>query len=169
MEAVLSKDASIISNADKVIFPGVGQAQSAMLQIRKAGLEKVIPSLKQPVLGICLGMQLMCSYSEEGNTDCLNIFPLEVKKFKHDLKIPHIGWNQLSGIDSPIFDNLSANPFMYFVHSYFIEKSDYTIATCDYKFPFSAALQKDNFYACQFHPEKSSSDGERILRNFLDL
>ena len=169
VEAVLSRNTEIITKADKVIFPGVGQAQSAMQQIKQAGLEKVIPALKQPVLGICLGMQLMCRYSEEGDTDCLDIFPLEVKKFKHDLKIPHMGWNQLSTMDSPIFNELVENPYMYFVHSYFIEKSDYTIAGCDYKFSFSAALQKDNFYACQFHPEKSSKDGQQILKNFLEL
>jgi len=169
VEAVLSKDAAVISSADKVIFPGVGQAQSAMQQIRQAGLEKLIPALKQPVMGICLGMQLMCKYSEEGDTDCLDIFPLEVKRFKHELKIPHMGWNLLSDMDALIFNELAENPYMYFVHSYFIEKSDYTIATCNYKFSFSAALQKDNFYACQFHPEKSSSDGQQILKNFLEL
>ncbi len=168
--AVLSNDAAIIKSADKVIFPGVGEASSAMSEVKKQGLDKVIPNLTQPVLGICLGMQLMCKHSEEGDTTCLNIFPMEVKKFTHKLKIPHTGWNEIVALQGELFKGISEASFVYYVHSFFIEDSgEYTIAKTDYGIPFAGAVQKDNFYACQFHPEKSGGVGQRILRNFLEI
>lgn len=169
VSAVLSNDAAIIQGADKVIFPGVGEASSAMAEIRKQGLDKVIPNLTQPVLGICLGMQLMCQHSDEGDTACLNIFPLEVKKFTHDLKIPHTGWNEIVRLKGELFKEISEKEFVYYVHSFFIEDSGFTIAKTDYGILFAGAVQKDNFYACQFHPEKSGEVGQKILRNFLEI
>ncbi len=167
--AILSNDAAIIASADKVIFPGVGEASSAMKEVKKQGLDKVIPNLKQPVLGICLGMQLMCRHSDEGNTDCLGIFPLGVKKFMHDMKIPHTGWNEIVSLKGALFKEISEKEFVYYVHSFFIEDSVFTIAKTDYGIPFAGAVQKDNFYACQFHPEKSGEVGQRILQNFLEI
>ncbi len=167
--AILSNDAAIIASADKVIFPGVGEASSAMEEVKKQGLDKVIPNLKQPVLGICLGMQLMCRHSDEGNTDCLGIFPLGVKKFMHDMKIPHTGWNEIVSLKGALFNGISEKEFVYYVHSFFIEDSGFTIAKTDYGIPFAGAVQKDNFYACQFHPEKSGEVGQRILQNFLEI
>ncbi len=166
----LTSDSEEILSADKVIFPGVGEANSTMNHLRKLGLEKVIPNLKQPVLGVCLGMQLMCSHSEENDTDCLNIIPQKVVRFRPtstETKVPHVGWNKiLVKNDSWISEQISEK-YVYFVHSYFVEEGEYTIATTDYVQPFSAALQKDNFYATQFHPEKSGSVGEQILKDFL--
>ena len=169
VEAVLTKNVEEINSADKVIFPGVGHANAAMEKIANAGLVKIIPALKQPILGICLGMQLMCEYTEEGNTKGLGIFNLEVKKFGTENKIPQIGWNTIFDLKSELFNHLNENEFMYFVHSYYVPKSDYTIATANYGLNYSAALQKNNFYGCQFHPEKSGDKGELILKNFLDL
>ena len=165
----LTSDAREIQSADKVIFPGVGEAKTAMSALKKQGLDKVIPQLKQPVLGICLGMQLMCEKSEEGNTTCMGIFPLESKIFPKPLKIPHVGWNQIKHLKTNLFKDINEMDFTYFVHSYFVPLSDFTIATSNYGFEFSAALAKDNFYACQFHPEKSGKTGERILKNFLSM
>lgn len=169
VEAILSNQTEEIWNADKVIFPGVGHANAAMLKIKQTGLEKLIPNLKQPVLGICLGMQLMCRFSEEGNTKGLGIFDLEVMKFSSENKIPQIGWNQIKELKSPIMKGVKENEFMYFVHSYYVPLAEETIAKADYGLTYSAALQKNNFYGCQFHPEKSSEAGELILKNFIEL
>jgi len=166
-KASCSNNAQEIMEADKVIFPGVGEAQSAMAEIRKFGLDKVIPNLKQPVLGICLGMQLMCRYSEENNTDCLGIFPVDVLKFQVDYKIPHIGWNQIFGFKSHLLDQVEEKSYVYYVHSYYVPDNEFSIASTDYGLLYSGAIRKDNFYACQFHPEKSGDAGEQILRNFI--
>ncbi len=172
IEAVVTGDKELIRKADKVIFPGVGEASSTMQHLQQTGLDKLIPALKQPVLGICLGMQLMCSRSEEGNVDCLNIFGTEVKRFvpqKHEDKVPHMGWNTISNVKSDLFDISLENQFVYFVHSYYVAISEHTAAVTDYIHPFSAAMHKENFYATQFHPEKSGSVGESILKNFLKI
>jgi glutamine amidotransferase len=171
VEALVTADADQIRAADKVIFPGVGEASSTMGNLRKTGLDVLIPTLTQPVLGICLGMQLMCAFSEEGNVDCLGIFPERVRKFRVDqqLKVPHVGWNNITDLKSSIFQQLDNNEYMYFVHSFYVELGPDTIATTDYVQPFSAALQKDNFYAVQFHPEKSGTAGATILNEFLSL
>lgn len=172
INASVTSDAEKILDADKVIFPGVGQAETTMNFLKHAGLDTLIRSLKQPVLGICLGMQLMCRHSEEGNADCLNIFDIDVKRFrplKHEDKVPHMGWNTVSNVNSNLFDSAIENQYVYFVHSYYVPICDHTAATTDYIHPFSAALHKDNFYATQFHPEKSGSIGEKILQNFLNL
>ncbi|MBN9302397.1 MULTISPECIES: imidazole glycerol phosphate synthase subunit HisH [Dysgonomonas] len=172
IEAVVTGDKELIRKADKVIFPGVGEASSTMQHLQQTGLDKLIPDLKQPVLGICLGMQLMCSRSEEGNVDCLNIFDTEVKRFVpqiHEDKVPHMGWNTISNVKSDLFDISLENQFVYFVHSYYVAISEHTAAVTDYIHPFSAAMHKENFYATQFHPEKSGSVGENILKNFLKI
>ena len=153
--------------ADKVIFPGVGEASTTMEYLGKKNLDLVIRELKQPVLGICLGMQLMSRHSEEGDTPCLGIFDLPVKKFNIDLKIPHMGWNSLKDVKSPLFDESLEGQYVYFVHSYYVPLAKETAAVSHYGIAFSAALQKDNFFATQFHPEKSGDVGERILKNFL--
>jgi glutamine amidotransferase len=164
-----------IESATHVIFPGVGAANSAMPYLKERGLDKVICGLKQPFLGICLGMQLMCRHSEENDTPCLGIFDIAVKKFpemslKHEsVKIPHMGWNRLDNVKSPLFSGLPAESFCYFVHSYYAEISEETIATTHYGLPFASALHRDNFYGVQFHPEKSAAIGEMILKNFLAL
>lgn len=170
IEAIVTADKEQIKKADKVIFPGVGEASSTMEYLRQEGLDRLIPDLKQPVLGICLGMQLMCSRSEEGNADCLNIFDIDVKRFqpqKHEDKVPHMGWNNITNVKKSLFDSSLENQFVYFVHSYYVPLCKYTIATTDYIHPFSAAIGKENFYATQFHPEKSGSVGEQILKNFI--
>ncbi|AOW20425.1 imidazole glycerol phosphate synthase subunit HisH [Urechidicola croceus] len=168
-EAICSNDAEVIQSADKVIFPGVGEASSAMAEIKKFGLEKVIPKLKQPVLGICLGMQLMCSHSQENDTFCLDIFPMDCLKFNDKLKVPQIGWNVVNDLKGKLFEGINNDEYVYYVHSYYIPKNEYTIATTDYGLKYAGAIQKDNFYACQFHPEKSSGIGEQILKNFIEL
>ena len=168
-EAVLSHDAEEIRNADKVIFPGVGEASSAMEKLRATGLDKVIPTLKQPVLGICLGMQLMCHSSEEGETEGLGIFDLDVVKFSNKVKVPQIGWNQISKLKSKLFANIPEKSYIYLVHSFFAPIGEETIAISEYDVEYSAALQKDNFYGVQFHPEKSSDVGSGILQNFLKI
>lgn len=171
INGILTDDPDIISSSDKVIFPGVGEARSTMNHLKEKGLDIVIKNLTQPVLGICLGMQLLCLHSEENDTDCLGILPLKVKKFVPQEKenVPHVGWNTLKTFENQLFDGLTENSFAYFVHSYYAELGAETIAQTDYIFPFSAAVQKNNFYATQFHPEKSSLVGEIILRNFLNI
>jgi imidazole glycerol-phosphate synthase subunit HisH len=164
---VVTDDHEQIRAADKVIFPGVGEASSAMNYLKKTGLDELIRTLRQPVLGICLGQQLMCDFSEEGNTICLGIFNVAVKKFPPLQLVPHMGWNNLQNLSTSLFEQITENDDVYFVHSYYCELSAYTSAVCDYILPFSAAMQKDNFYATQFHPEKSASVGEKILLNFL--
>jgi glutamine amidotransferase len=168
-DAILSNGIDEIQNADKVIFPGVGEASSAMKMLRKSGLDNIIPKLKQPVLGICLGMQLMCNYSEEGNTKGLGIFSDDIVKFNHGVKVPQIGWNQISELKSDLFKDVKENEYMYLVHSYYAPLCEETIATSTYGLVYSTALQKDNFYGVQFHPEKSSRAGEKVLENFLKL
>ncbi|UOB17410.1 imidazole glycerol phosphate synthase subunit HisH [Abyssalbus ytuae] len=165
--AVLTYNAEEIKKADKVIFPGVGEASSAMKKLKATGLDKLIPQLQQPVLGICLGMQLMCKFSEEGNTEGLGIFHDNVVKFNHNVKVPQIGWNQISNLKSDLFTGVKENEYMYLVHSYYAPICEETIATSFYGLEYSTALKKDNFYGVQFHPEKSSKAGEKILKNFL--
>lgn len=167
--AVVTDDENLLKSAEKVIFPGVGEASSAMKYIKGKGLDKVIKNLKQPVLGICLGQQLMCQFSEEGNTECLGIFDANVKIFEPKLKVPHVGWNTISGLKSEIYNEISVEEDFYFVHSFYSEICSETTAICDYIVPFSSSMQKNNFYATQFHPEKSSSVGEQLLLNFLKL
>ncbi len=168
-EAVLSHDVAEIQNADKVIFPGVGEASSAMKKLRYSGLDKIIPMLKQPVLGICLGMQLMCNFSEEGDTAGLGIFDVDVVKFFSSVKVPQIGWNQITDLKSDLFKGIKEKEHIYLVHSFYAPLCKETIAECFYGIEYSAALHEDNFYGTQFHPEKSSSVGETILENFLRL
>lgn len=158
--------------ADRVLFPGQGEAGSTMNYLRAHRLDEVIRNLRQPVLGICIGQQLLCRHSEESDTDCLGIFDAEVLRFRpsrHEDKVPHMGWNTLAETQSELFREFGKDEFVYFVHSYYVPVNEYTAATTEYITPFSAALHKDNFYATQFHPEKSGSVGERILKNFLDL
>lgn len=168
-EAVLSDDVKEILGADKVIFPGVGEASSAMEKLKSTGLDKLIPTLKQPVLGICLGMQLMCKYNEEGNTKGLGIFDVDVVKFNNTVKVPQIGWNQIENLNSELFKGIAEKEFMYLVHSFYVPLNNEAIATTEYGIKYASALQKDNFYGVQFHPEKSSKAGEQILKNFLEL
>ena len=172
VEAVITADEAVLRAADKVIFPGVGEAETTMDFLRASGMDRLIKELRQPVLGICLGMQLMCRHSEEGDVDCLGIFDTDVKRFisqRHEYKVPHMGWNTIARINSGLFKGFTKEEFVYFVHSFYVPVSDCTAAVTDYIHPFSAALHKDNYYATQFHPEKSGSVGERILRNFLEL
>ncbi|MDV6170350.1 imidazole glycerol phosphate synthase subunit HisH [Flavobacterium sp. DG1-102-2] len=166
---VVTNDVNEIVNANKVIFPGVGEAGSAMAHLKANGLDTIIKSLEQPVLGICLGLQLMCRFSEEGNTNGLGIFNAEVKKFPPQDIVPHMGWNRIKADNLDLFYNINTDDNFYFVHSYYAEISKYAVAECNYILPFSAALKKDNFYGVQFHPEKSGSAGEQLLKNFLEL
>lgn len=167
--SIVTDDETILKLAEKVIFPGVGEASSAMKYLKEKGLDEVIKNLTQPVLGICLGQQLLCKFSEEGNTECLGVFDTTVKKFEPKLKVPHIGWNNISKLNSELFEGIASDENFYFVHSFYAEICQETTAVCDYIVPFSASMQKHNFYATQFHPEKSSSEGERLLLNFLKL
>ena len=169
VHAGLSSDPEVIRKADRVIFPGVGEASSAMHKLKQSGLETLIPELRQPVLGICLGMQLMCLHSEEGNTPGLSIFDEEVIRFRPGLKVPQIGWNKIEKLKSPLFKGIQEGAFVYMVHSYYAAAGTDTIASSTYGLEYSAALARDNFYGVQFHPEKSSKAGARILRNFLEL
>jgi glutamine amidotransferase len=173
--AEITGDHEKIKAADKVIFPGVGEASTTMAYLKKEGLDQLIPTLTQPVLGICLGLQLMCSYSEENDTPCLGIFDEKVKRFIPEpgmefvTKVPHMGWNNITDLKSEIFDSSLEYQFVYFVHSYYAAVGEHTAAVCNYINPFSAALHRDNFYATQFHPEKSGTVGARILENFLKI
>jgi len=168
-EAVLSDDPEVIKNADKVIFPGVGEASSAMKKLKASGLDTLVPQLKQPVLGICLGMQLMCNHTEEGDTRGLGIFDVDVIRFNHGVKVPQIGWNTIENLKSPLLEGVQEKEFIYLVHSYYAKITGDTIATSTYGLEYSTALQKENFYGTQFHPEKSSITGARILENFIHL
>ena len=168
-EGVLSNNHQEILSADKVIFPGVGEASSAMKRLKESGLDKLIPQLKQPVLGICLGMQLMCAYSEEGNTEGLGIFDDNVMKFTPKVKVPQMGWNTIYNLKSDLFNGISENEFMYLVHSFYVPNSENSIALTNYEVEYCSALQKNNFYGVQFHPEKSGKFGEQILNNFLKI
>lgn len=169
INAILSSDHETIRKADKLIFPGVGEARSAMEVIKELRLDRLIPDLKQDVLGICMGMQLMCSFSEERETPCLGIFDETVHLFKIEEKVPHMGWNTVKMKESPLLKGIAPNASFYFVHSYYVPDSPYGIGTCDYGHSFSAIMNKDNFYGCQFHPEKSAKNGSRLLENFLKL
>ena len=170
VEPVITDNLEQLQQADKVIFPGVGEASTAMNYLRQRNLDALLPTLKQPVLGICLGLQLMCRHSEEGNVDCLNIFPLEVKRFEQAPKVPHMGWNTLQTQEQhSLFRNLDDASYLYYVHSFYAELGPETMATTTYGEEFSAVLHKNNFYAIQAHPEKSGKDGEQMLKNFLSL
>ncbi len=170
IEPILTDDADELKSADKVIFPGVGEASSAMRFLREKGLDAAIKNLTQPVLGICLGMQLMCGFSDENETQCLGILPYRVRKFESEtLKIPQMGWNNIFDLKSDLFNGVEKNAYVYFVHSFYVESGAETIAACDYEVKFSAAVNYKNFYAVQFHAEKSGSVGERILENFLEI
>ena len=182
IEPTLTDDAEQLRAADKVLFPGQGEASGAMAYLKARRLDELIRDLRQPVLGICIGQQLLCRHSEEGDTDCIGVFDAEVKRFqpqRHEDKVPCMGWNDLNIMDngqwtmdngkSPLLEDLGEKPYVYFVHSYYVPVCKETIATADYILPYSASMHKDNFYACQFHPEKSGKVGEQILRNFLAL
>lgn len=172
IEPILTDEPDVLRRADRVLFPGQGEAGSTMTYLREHHLDRLIKDLKQPVLGICIGQQLMCRHSEESDIDCLGIFDVDVVKFrphKHEDKVPHMGWNTLNNLKGDLFKGLQENDFVYFVHSFYVPVNQHTVATTDYILPFSAALQRDNFYATQFHPEKSGSIGEKIIKNFLDL
>jgi glutamine amidotransferase len=162
-------DADEILSADKIIFPGVGAAGVAMEYLREKKLDELIKNCKQPFFGICLGMQLLCKYSEENDTTCIGVFDEAVKKFSGDIKVPQMGWNNIYSLKHPLFSEVKDDEYVYFVHSYYVERSDHTAATANYSLDYSAALQKDNFYAVQFHPEKSGKTGEKILKNFIEL
>lgn len=171
IEPIITDDADIIRKSDRIVFPGQGEAGSTMQYLHERGLDELIRNLTQPVLGICIGMQLMCKHSEEGDTDCLGIFDVPVKRFiptQHDQKVPQMGWNTITDTKSPLFEGFTRPEFVYFVHSFYVPLCNDTIATTDYIQPYSSALHKDNFFATQFHPEKSGSVGERILKNFLN-
>ncbi|MEF9478404.1 imidazole glycerol phosphate synthase subunit HisH [Chryseobacterium sp. 1B4] len=169
VDSIITDDPEKILKADKVIFPGVGEASSTMKLLKEKELDLLIPSLKQPVLGVCLGMQLMCGENEEGDTEGMGIFDINVRKFPSKDIVPHMGWNTVSGQTSPLFSGIEESSDVYFVHSYYCELSDFTTSVCDYILPFSASLQKDNFYAVQFHPEKSGTVGNQIVKNFINL
>ncbi|HUH73171.1 MAG TPA: imidazole glycerol phosphate synthase subunit HisH [Chitinophagales bacterium] len=172
VQAIVTDKPDEILSADKVIFPGVGEAKSAMAYLKERELDKVLKSIHQPFLGICLGQQLMCSHSEEGDVECLGIFEERVKKFLpigSGLKVPHMGWNSIYNLKGDLYQGIEDNSYVYFVHSYFVEVGKDTVATCNYIHPFTASLQRDNYYSCQFHPEKSADIGSQVLSNFIKL
>ena len=172
VQAEVTDDIEKLRSADKVIFPGVGEASTAMEYLKARNLDQVIKDLKQPVFGVCLGMQLMCTYSEENDTNCLGIFEEKVLRFDGtgtNLKVPQMGWNNIYNLKSPLMQNVNENSYCYFVHSYYASIGNHTIATTDYTKPFSAALNKNNFYGVQFHTEKSADSGEQILKNFITI
>lgn len=172
IDPIWTDDAETLVSSDCVIFPGQGEARNAMDYLKSHNLDRLIAQLKQPVLGICIGQQLLCKHSEEGDTDCIGIFPINVKRFqphRHEQKVPAMGWNAIRDLKSPLFNGLTERDYVYFVHSYYCEMCDFTTATADYILPYSAALHKDNYYATQFHPEKSGIVGHKILENFIDI
>jgi imidazole glycerol-phosphate synthase subunit HisH len=170
LQAKVTDDAEEIRSADKVIFPGVGEASSAMKSLQASNLDKIIPALKQPVLGICVGMQLLFTHSEENDTGCLGIIPARVKKFEAvGIKVPQVGWNRIYDLQSPLFTGVEEGSYIYNVHSYYAEDNPYTIAHCNYGLEYAAAVKKDNFYGLQFHTEKSADTGDRIIKNFIEL
>lgn len=169
VEPLVTDEPKLLKRADYVIFPGVGEASTAMDYLKQHGLDELLVTLTQPVLGVCLGLQLLCKYSEENDTRTLGVFDVEVKRFPPEGKVPHMGWNSIDHLQGPLFKNIASGSFVYFVHSYYAKISSFTTAQCNYLVPFSAALQKDNFFGVQFHPEKSGPVGEQILKNFLNL
>jgi glutamine amidotransferase len=172
VQAIVTDQSEEILSADKVIFPGVGEAKSAMAYLIERELDKVLRSIHQPFLGICLGQQLMCAHSEEGDVECLGIFDEKVKKFQakdSSLKVPHMGWNSIYNLKGDLYQGIQEKSYVYFVHSYYVEVGKDTVATCDYIHPFTASLQRDNYYSCQFHPEKSADIGSQILKNFINI
>jgi imidazole glycerol-phosphate synthase subunit HisH len=169
VNAIISDDAATIQQADKVIFPGVGAAAPAMRHLRENGLDKLITGLQQPFLGICLGMQLLCNHSEEGDTECLGVFDAPVQLFNSVVKVPQMGWNNISDLQSPLFSNIGEAEWMYFVHGYYVPLHENTIGSASYGTTYSAALHRDNFYAVQFHPEKSGAAGQKLIENFITL
>jgi len=169
VDAMLSNNPEVIQSAERIIFPGVGEASSAMKMLKESGLDVLIPKLKQPVLGICLGMQLMCNSTEEGNTEGLGVFSVDVKRFSNAVKVPQMGWNTVNGLTSDLFKNIKEGEFMYLVHSFYAEMCQESISSTNYELDYASALQRDNFYGVQFHPEKSSLAGEQLLKNFLEL
>lgn len=166
---IVTNDWEVIKHSDKVIFPGVGEAESAMKKLKDSGLDVLMPTLKQPVLGICLGMQLLCLHTEEGNTQGLGIFDVVVKRFSNQVKVPQVGWNTIYNLQSPLFEGINENEYMYLVHSYYASVSNETIARTNYDVEYASALQRENFYGVQFHPEKSGKAGSQILANFLKI
>ena len=172
IEPALTDVAEELQKADRVLFPGQGEARNAMSYLKERRLDEVIRNLRQPVLGICVGQQLLCRHSEEGDVNCIGVFDVEVKRFqpqRHEDKVPAMGWNAINDLKSELYRGFFDNPYVYFVHSYYVPLCDHTIATADYILPYSASLHKNNFYTCQFHPEKSGKVGEQILKNFLEL
>lgn len=168
-EGIVTCDWTIIKKAEKVIFPGVGEAESAMKKLKESGLDILIPTLKQPVLGICLGMQLLCNSSEEGNAKAIGVFDIEIQRFSCNEKVPQMGWNTIYNLKSPLFNGIAEKEHMYLVHSYYAPKNEYAIATTNYGIEYASAIQNGNFYGVQFHPEKSGKAGEQLLKNFLEL
>lgn len=172
IEPTLTDNPELLGKADKIIFPGQGNAKEAMACLRRNRLDVVLKNLRQPVLGICVGQQLLCRHSEEGDAECIGVFDAVVKKFhplRHEDKVPAIGWQEITTTENPLLANLGAHPYVYFVHSYYVPLCEHTIATAEYILPYSACMHKDNFYTCQFHPEKSGKTGELILQNFVEL
>lgn len=172
VEPLLTDNAEELQRADRILFPGQGEASTTMAYIREHKLDEIIRSLKQPVLGICIGQQLLCRHSEEGDTDCIGIFPVDVKRFqpqRHEDKVPQMGWNSIYELKTPLFEGIKEEEFIYNVHSFYVPENEFTIAKCDYIHPYSASMHKDNFYTCQFHPEKSGKVGAKIIENFLNL
>lgn len=168
-DPIITNDHSVLRNADKVIFPGVGEAGTTMKYLREKGLDKLIRELKQPVLGICLGMQLLCSFSEEADTECIGVFDVNVKKFLTKEKVPHMGWNNIHNVTGKLLPDEMDRQYFYFIHSYYAPVCSYTAAITNYINPFSSVLERDNFYATQFHPEKSGKTGEELLRTFISI